>query len=298
MSKRAYLSGPMTGMPDLNFPAFHAAAADLRSRGVDVVNPAEINTDIGKSWKACLRADVAALCDCDAIVLLPGWERSNGAQLELHVAHRLGIEVEFYVEQPLRCDGCGGTVAEHGPLLRCPLAAPPQAAETVQHNGGKTGHPPGMLQDDSRKLTEWFAGRPDARLRVREAAAAIAAQAEPPQAAQPEAPDEGELEAWRSTADDLLRCTSSNAGLTRRAAHLLQDAYLFGSKFKAQPSPPADTPAEAQGEREAMSDEYAEHRWTPEQLNGIASAVHDHCGPATAQRVLDILAANERKTTP
>ena len=54
------------------------------------------------------------------------------------------------------------------------------AAPSVDRNGGKTGHPPGMLQDDSRKLTKWFAGKPDARLRVREAAAAIAAQAEPP----------------------------------------------------------------------------------------------------------------------
>ena len=36
-----YLSGPMTGLPDLNFPAFHAAADKLRSQGVQVVNPAE-----------------------------------------------------------------------------------------------------------------------------------------------------------------------------------------------------------------------------------------------------------------
>lgn len=39
----------------------------------------------------------------------------------------------------------------------------------------KTGWPPGLLQDDSRKLSQWFAGKPDARRRVREACAAIAA---------------------------------------------------------------------------------------------------------------------------
>ncbi len=30
-------------------------------------------------------------------------------------------------------------------------------------NGGKTGWPPGLLQDDSRALFRWFASRMDAR---------------------------------------------------------------------------------------------------------------------------------------
>jgi len=32
----------------------------------------------------------------------------------------------------------------------------------LQDNGGKTGWPPGLLQDDSRKLSKWFASRLDA----------------------------------------------------------------------------------------------------------------------------------------
>lgn len=93
--RRLYLSGPMTGMADLNFPAFHAAAARLRAQGFDVVNPAELNPDPGAEWHACMRADIKALCDCDAIYMLPDWERSKGAHLELHIAHRLGMEVMF-----------------------------------------------------------------------------------------------------------------------------------------------------------------------------------------------------------
>lgn len=38
----------------------------------------------------------------------------------------------------------------------------------------RTGWPaPALAQDDHRKLFAWFASRPDARLRVREAASAI-----------------------------------------------------------------------------------------------------------------------------
>ena len=44
-------------------------------------------------------------------------------------------------------------------------------------------------------------------------------------------PDPGELESWRAMADDLLREMHSPRSFTiRRAAHLLQNAYLFASK--------------------------------------------------------------------
>ncbi|MEY5100262.1 MAG: hypothetical protein RJA36_2981 [Pseudomonadota bacterium] len=89
--KRVYLSGPMSGIADNNFPAFHRAAAQLRASGLDVVSPAEIQE--AGTWELCLRADIRELCTCDAIALMPGWENSKGAQLELHVAHRLGMEV-------------------------------------------------------------------------------------------------------------------------------------------------------------------------------------------------------------
>lgn len=36
-----YLSGPMSGLPDYNWPTIDAAAVALRSAGHTVVNPAE-----------------------------------------------------------------------------------------------------------------------------------------------------------------------------------------------------------------------------------------------------------------
>jgi hypothetical protein len=99
MMMRVYLSGPMTGIADNNFPAFHEWAARLRAEGYDVVSPAELPE--GDTWEKCLRHDMRELPTCDAIALMPGWERSKGAHLELHVAHRLGMEV---MHLPLQFD--------------------------------------------------------------------------------------------------------------------------------------------------------------------------------------------------
>lgn len=89
--RRIYLAGPMTGLPELNFPAFHAEAARLRALGFDVVNPAEINPEPNACWRACMKADIRELVTCDTIALLPNWSKSRGAKLEHHIACELGI---------------------------------------------------------------------------------------------------------------------------------------------------------------------------------------------------------------
>ena len=112
---RVYISGPMTGLPDNNFPSFHSAAAALRACGYEVVNPAEIDPGVSADivgekafWQACMRADIRALCECEALALLPGWERSKGAHLELHLAHRLDMQIgtvaEFVGARGALCD--------------------------------------------------------------------------------------------------------------------------------------------------------------------------------------------------
>ena len=92
-AQRVYIAGPMSGYAELNFPAFHAEAFALRSVGLDVVNPAEINVDPGTGWSACMRADIAQLVTCDRIHLLPGWSTSKGASLECHIGRALGLLV-------------------------------------------------------------------------------------------------------------------------------------------------------------------------------------------------------------
>jgi len=101
--KRIYIAGPMTGLPDLNFPAFHAEAARLRALGFEVANPAEINPDHGTPWTECMFRDLRELTECHGIVMLPGWEASPGASIERLWAIRTGLRLLAAGEQVEVC---------------------------------------------------------------------------------------------------------------------------------------------------------------------------------------------------
>ena len=108
-----YLAGPMRGIENFNFPAFHAAAAKLRAEGHVVFNPAERDeerhgTNVSKSatgdledikktgfsLREALGADSAWICaQADAIYLLPGWQNSKGATAERALGIALGLEI-------------------------------------------------------------------------------------------------------------------------------------------------------------------------------------------------------------
>ena len=93
---RIYIAGPMTGLPDFNYPAFNATAAALRFIGHHVENPAENPDPACKSWAGYMRMALAQLVTCDSITLLPGWARSRGACIEHFVAMQLGLAVVYH----------------------------------------------------------------------------------------------------------------------------------------------------------------------------------------------------------
>lgn len=118
---KVYLAGPMRGIPKFNHPAFHAAAEKLREDGHEVFSPAEADVrKYGKSiadnptgsetfasanhgfnLREALGDDLGWICStADAIALLPGWERSKGANAEKATAEALGLHV-IYLEQGL-----------------------------------------------------------------------------------------------------------------------------------------------------------------------------------------------------
>lgn len=93
---KVYLSGPMTGLPDFNYPAFNAVAAKLRGLGYSVVNPAENfggRGDHPAGRTAYMRVDIGHVLNVDAVVVLPGWQNSRGARLEVAVALEIDLPV-------------------------------------------------------------------------------------------------------------------------------------------------------------------------------------------------------------
>jgi hypothetical protein len=98
-----YISGPMSGIKHKNFPAFMKAALQLRKKGYQVINPAEL--DIGEprdTWEACLRRDIREEMRCKAIATLPNWKKSRGARLEVYIARKLAWpihSIEYYLKR-------------------------------------------------------------------------------------------------------------------------------------------------------------------------------------------------------
>lgn len=115
----------MQGIPEFNFPRFNAVAKMLRMSGHEVFNPAEKDierhggTDISKgntsgsladakgvhgfSLRQALGEDLDYICHvADTITMLPGWEKSNGAQAEHRTAVALqseGIEIIYLTNE-------------------------------------------------------------------------------------------------------------------------------------------------------------------------------------------------------
>lgn len=112
----------MTGIPQFNFPAFHAAANDLRARGFEIISPAEIDDPVtkaaamaspdgkmgsgspgGQTWGDFLARDVKIVADMvGGVIVLPGWENSRGARLEVFVANLCKHQLMVYDPRGVR----------------------------------------------------------------------------------------------------------------------------------------------------------------------------------------------------
>lgn len=95
---RIYVAGPMTGIPEYNYPAFLRAAQRLRDKGFAVLSPLDVDKEIvpGASkpaWEWYMRRTIKMLMDADAVALLPDWESSKGAVIEWELARTLGMDI-------------------------------------------------------------------------------------------------------------------------------------------------------------------------------------------------------------
>lgn len=88
---KVYISGKMTGLPDLGKPQFDEAEALLKSFGHVAINPAWIGSGLPRT--AYMPMCMAMLQQADAIYLLDNWMDSPGARLEREFAEYQGLEI-------------------------------------------------------------------------------------------------------------------------------------------------------------------------------------------------------------
>lgn len=91
---RVYLSGAITGVPNLNWEQFENAERLLISKGYTVINPLRLDHSNCKKYIDYMRNDVKAMKTCNQIYLLRGCQLSRGSRIELSIAKKHGIEVE------------------------------------------------------------------------------------------------------------------------------------------------------------------------------------------------------------
>ena len=127
---RVYIAGPIAGKPNGNRAAFAAKSLELRVAGHDTVNPHHVPPwhhdgdcpeglpagEGGSHTAPCyMRADLAEMLTCDAIYLLPGWERSQGARIEYLLAvHVVGLKLLNPEAVPPHVDAPGAVLAAFG----------------------------------------------------------------------------------------------------------------------------------------------------------------------------------------
>lgn len=124
--KFVYIAGPMTGIPQFNFPLFDSFRDVYKDMGYTVFNPADHDRsllnkpkdwlpteadqeDNWKRWSAnasattlptlrdMLGADLHWIASTAThIAMIPGWEKSSGANAEWALAKALGLEIHYY----------------------------------------------------------------------------------------------------------------------------------------------------------------------------------------------------------
>lgn len=119
-----YLGGPMTGIPQFNFPRFFEVGDKLRIRGRNICSPAELDdpdTEAaalaspdgapgsgaanGESYEDFLGRDliIVSMPTCIGMICMPGWHNSRGARGESWV-------ISYLKKQLLEYDDSSGEV--------------------------------------------------------------------------------------------------------------------------------------------------------------------------------------------
>ncbi len=103
---KIYIAGKVTSAGSFGqvTQKFGAAQVEIQKKGHQAINPLEVVSTwhdqesrefrfLDTPWSQCMRLCIAALMQADAILLLPCWISSPGADLEQYIARIIGMPV-------------------------------------------------------------------------------------------------------------------------------------------------------------------------------------------------------------
>lgn len=93
--KRAYIAGKIEGDPNYQ-NKFHAASDLVKVNGCLPLNPAVLPEGMDKAFY--MRVCFSMIDAADMVCLLPDWETSQGARLEMMYAEYTGKQIVFLGE--------------------------------------------------------------------------------------------------------------------------------------------------------------------------------------------------------
>lgn len=113
MSIKVYVSGQITGLSQEEYHAeFDRAEKVLVANDFEVVNPLKVQACLDEkcstsgimkddgsylhAYSCYMKYDIIAMLGCRVIAMLPNWRNSSGAQFELKVASKCGLEVFYF----------------------------------------------------------------------------------------------------------------------------------------------------------------------------------------------------------
>lgn len=96
--KTVYIAGPVTGRPNLNEHTFRVVENALRSMRKPPIVPHDLvhkSCNHTQAMHTCLGLLTNPATRPDEIVVLPGWEKSEGTMMEIQLADNLGLPITF-----------------------------------------------------------------------------------------------------------------------------------------------------------------------------------------------------------
>lgn len=149
--KRYFLSGPMRGIKDHNYPRFQMVADYVRAQGSEVFSPHEAyEGDQSRPLADYYLWNLPSLLESTDVVFLPGWQNSSGARIEYLIAKDLGLNLHQAVFMP-------GTMEDEyvfGVFMGLEAPVELEAGAVVRNGEREASYGP-PLQDFTRTVNMW-----------------------------------------------------------------------------------------------------------------------------------------------